>query len=380
MATKNTPALDIGITNAMAKKGIATPAAQKASGLTDVIAQTTALVEQGNAENVDANASFTKDFATSTQTPAVTAVPGSTGLAVDSTRTLAKDTFANTFALVFGAKEASQPYVGKLYELVSGFYKTGSTIDEGLNLAIREARDKNVIPEFTKRFAGIFALEDQQKAGKAIAVPTIAEFFAAEAKMGAVLTDAGLGDLATQDFLGGVIGQGKSVLEVSNLIKNTFDTIDNAPAALKTTLSTYFPGVDRASIAKALLTGQEGAAELDKKIKGISVLSAAGSQGITTDLTTASDIAAQGYDYQGALTGFGTVKNLQRANALAGFEGKEFTQANAIDATFGKSIEQKNRLQQLTESEQARFGGSSGTSKGSFSSGYLNRQGKSGAF
>lgn len=313
-------------------------------------------------------------------TTTVTAVPGSTGLSTTGTRTLAADTFANTLAVIFGAQEASQPYVAKLYSLVSNYYKTGSTVDEALNLAIREARTTNVIPEFTKRFAGIFALDDQLKAGKAVSVPTIAEFFAAEAKMGEVLTNAGLGDLATQEFLGGVIGKGKSVLEVSNLISNTFSTIDNAPAALKATLSTYFPGVDRASIAKALLTGAEGAAALDKKIKGISVLSAAGSQGITTDLATASDVAAQGYDYQQALTGFGTVNQLQRANTIAEFSGNKFTQAQAMSATFGKSIEEKNKLEQLAATEQGRFGASSGTSKGAFSTSYLNRQGKSGAF
>jgi len=156
--------------------------------------------------------------------------------------------------------------------------------------------------------------------------------------MGEVLTNAGLGDLATQEFLGGVIGLGKSVLEVANLISQTFSTIDNAPASLKRDLATYFPGADRVSIARALLTGPEGAAELDKRIKGISVLSAAGSQGITTDLATASDIAAQGYDYQQSLTGFGTVKQLQRANELASLTGDKFTQEQAIQATFGKSI------------------------------------------
>ena len=309
---------------------------------------------------VAAATAATSATSTTSTTSGITAVPGSTGLAAGATRTLARDTFANTFALIFGSKEASQPYVGKLYDLVSGFYKTGSTVDDALNLAIRQAREEKVIPEFTKRFAGIFALDDQFKAGKAISVPTIAEFFAAEAKMGEVLTNAGLGDLATQEFLGNVIGLGKSVLEVGNLISNTFSTIDNAPASLKADFATYFPGVDRVSIARALLTGAEGAAALDKKIKGISVLSAAGSQGITTDLATASDIAAQGYDYQQALTGFGTVNQLQRANTLAEFGGGKFTQAQAMSATFGKSIEEKKRLEQIDALERARYAGRSG--------------------
>jgi hypothetical protein len=178
--------------------------------------------------------------------------------------------------------------------------------------------------------------------------------------MGTTLREAGLGDLATQEFLGGVIGQGKSVLEVGNLISQTFSTIDNAPKALKDTLNTYFPSVDRVSLAKALLTGEAGAAELDKKVKAISVLSAAGSQGITVDLATAGDIAARGFDYEKSLTGFGQVRDLQRANTLAQFEGGTFNQQQAQKYVFEQNQTEKERLRRLSSTEEARFAGSSG--------------------
>ena len=275
-------------------------------------------------------------------------------------RTLASDTFVNTFGLIFGKTEAALPYVKQLYSLVSGFYTSGSTIDESLNLALRQAREEKSIPEFTKRFSGLFAIDDKFKAGEAITVPTIAEFMASEAKLGDVLRDAGLGDLATQEFLGTVLGTGKSVLTTTNIIKDVFNTIDNAPKALKDTLSTYFPGVDRVAIAKAMLTGKAGAEELSNKVKGISVLSAAQQQGVTVDLATAQDIANQGYDYQESLTGFGQVKNLGRANTLAEFSGGKFTQEQAQQAVFGKSIEQQNTLDRLKLEELGRFQGSSG--------------------
>ena len=279
-------------------------------------------------------------------------------------RTLALDTFKNTLALLWGTKEASQPYVGKLYELVTGFYKSGSTIDESINLAIRKAKDENAIPEFTQRFAGIFALEEKRRAGQAVDVPTVTEFFAAEAKMGEVLQSAGLGTLATQEFLGGVIGKGKSVLDVANLISDVFNTIDYAPEALKQTLTTYFPGVDRASIAKAILTGEQGATELSNKIKGISVLSAAGTQGVKgVDLTYAQNLANMGINYQEALTGFGTVKNLERAGTLAEFTDMEFTARQAEKAVFEKSAEQLNILDRIKAQELGRFQGRSGLTK-----------------
>jgi hypothetical protein len=291
-----------------------------------------------------------------------TVLPGSTGeSALTPGRTLAIDTFKNTLALVFGAKEASQPYVAKLYELVSGFYKTGSTQDEALNLAIHEAYNNNAIPEFTKRFAGIFALDAKLRAGEAIQVPTIAEFFAAEAKMGDVLKTAGLGDLANQDFLGNVIGLGKSVSEVSDLISTAFNTIDNAPEALKKTLQEYYPAASRSDLAKAMLMGPEGAKALEKKIAGISVLSAAQTQGVSTDLTQASDIAAMGYSYGQALTGFGEVKGLQRAGELAKIGGTDFTQQQAQNAVFGKNAADLAEIARLKQLEENRFASRTGS-------------------
>ena len=296
---------------------------------------------------------------------------GAAGAAA-SGRTLASDTFTNTFALIFGKAEAAQPYVKQLYTIVSGFYKTGSTIEESLNLAIRQARQDKVIPEFTKRFKGIFDLEDKFIAGAAVEVPTIAEFFAAESKMGELLNQAGLNDLATQEFLGNVIGQGKSVATVANLISDAFNTIDTAPTALRETLNTYFPNVDRTSLAKAILTGEQGAKALSDKIKGISVLSAAGSQGVSgIGLDYAQNLANMGIDYQEALTGFGQVKNLERGNILAQFGGGTFSSAQAQKAVFEKSIEEQNRIDVLRELERGRFLGDAGTTKSSFISGTL---------
>lgn len=289
-----------------------------------------------------------------------TVAPGSTGSETGSEKILAKDTFKNTLALYFGAAEMSKPWVDGLYKSVSGFYKTGSTVAESLNLSLMDIRNNPDMKEFTKRFKGVYALTDMLAGGTAVTVPTIAEYFKSEADMGDTLREAGLGDLATQDFLGDIIGRNKSVLEVGKLITDTFATIDNAPKALKDTLAEYFPTVDRVSLAKALLTGKEGAAALDKKIKGISVLSAAGTQGVKTDLATAGDIAAMGYGYTEALTGFGTVKQLERANVLAGFEGGKFTQEQAQGYVFGKNVAEEERIRLLKEKEKARFSGSSG--------------------
>jgi hypothetical protein len=277
------------------------------------------------------------------------------------TKTLAMETFRNTLALFFGAEEVKKSWVNALYNSVSKFYNTGSTIDESLNLSLQDARNNPELKPFTDRFKGIYALQDRLAKGEAIEVPTIAEFFKSESAMGDVLRQAGMADLASQEFLGNVLGLGKSVLEVTNLINDTFYSIDNAPSALKQDLQSIMQlGVSRTDIAKALLTGAEGAKALDKKIANISTFSAAKSQGVTVDMNTAADIAARGFDYGESLAGFGTVKRLERGKTLAQFGGGDLTQQEAIASTFENNVQAQEKIMRIGEQEGARFAGRSG--------------------
>jgi hypothetical protein len=293
--------------------------------------------------------------------------PGSTGFEAGNERTLAQDTFKNTLALFFGANEMSQPWVNALFKVVSGFYKTGSTIDESLNLALQEARNNPILEPFTKRFAGVYALQDRLAAGEAISVPTIAEFFKSEATLGDRLREVGLGDLATQELLGEVLGTGKSVSAVLNLVNDVFMTIDNAPDALKKDLQVVAPGIDRTSIAKALLLGKRGADELQKKIREVSVFSAAKSQGIGIENALAADIAARGVDYGTALTNFGTVAKgavpLQKLTEISTGQAVKpgEAQGSLIKSIFQQDVRAQEQIRLEAEKEVARFSGSSGT-------------------
>lgn len=287
--------------------------------------------------------------------------PGSSGFRADGTKTLALDTFRNTLALLFGAKEASQPWVTALYDSASKFYNTGSTIDESINLSLQDVRYNPELKPFTDRFKGIYALTDRLAKGEAIEVPTVAEYFKSESAMGDVLRSAGMGELATQDFLGGIIGLGKSVLEVTNLITDTFDRIDNAPSALKADLQAAFPGADRTSIAKAMLLGDKGAAELTKKVKAISVQSAAKTQGVLIDTLTSEDIAAQGYDYNKSLANFATVKQTaERGATLGRMSNIDLTQQEAIASAFGSNAAADEKIRRIAEEEKNRFAQTSG--------------------
>jgi hypothetical protein len=296
-----------------------------------------------------------------------TVTPGSTGFEAGSTKTLALDTFKNTLALYFGAKEMSQPWANALFKSVSGFYKTGATSDESLNLALQDVRNNPELKPFTDRFAGVFALTDRRAKGEAIDVPTIAEFFKSQETLGDRLRQVGLGDLATNEVLGEVLGTGKSVAAVLNLVNDVFMAIDNAPEQLKKDLAVVAPGADRTSIAKALLLGKRGADELEKQIKEVTVLSAAKSQGVGLTNTLAADYAARGFDYATSLEGFGTVaKGAAPLQKLTEFSTQAKSSADEaqqilMKSIFEKDVKAQERIRLEAEKEAARFGGVSGT-------------------
>jgi hypothetical protein len=299
--------------------------------------------------------------------------------------TLAVNTFKNTLALYFGASEMTKPWVDGLYKSVSGFYKTGSSMEESFNLALMESKGNPNMTEFTKRFKGIYDLTELRAKGGVVTVPTIAEYFATETTMGQVLTSAGLGSLANEEFLGNIIGKNVSVTEFTNRISKVYDRIDSAPAELKTTFARYFPSLDRTTLAKALLTGEKGAADLAKEVATYEIVSASEQQGlgaidpvtgkpIGIGLAEAGNIAAQGYGYQAALTGFGQIsQNLQPYEKLMEIaSGQDVSTDDARkqlqDITFGKLASAQRKADQLAAQEEARFRGSSGLGRGGLTS------------
>jgi hypothetical protein len=293
------------------------------------------------------------------------AIPASGVIAPTGTTgpTLAKDFFVNTLALLMGSREeANKPYVTELYKLVSGFYKDGATIPDAINLALYQAKEQKSIPEFTNRFSGIFALQDRRLKGEAIDVPTIAEYVKSQQRLGDILRQSALGDLANETFLNTVMATGKSVDESTSIIVDVFDLIDNAPAAVKAEVAKNYPSVTRAQLATALLTGAEGVKQLEKSVKKSGVIAAGTMQGIQVSDTLASDLVSKGQNFQTAGVGFSKVAQiLPAARRLTSIDAglaagqQEYTTEQAVAATFDQSAKELQILADAAEREGARF-------------------------
>jgi len=282
--------------------------------------------------------------------------PSSTGFTDTGVVTLAANTFANTLGLLMGELEASQPWVEELRGITQGFINTGSTVDEAINLALRDAKAQGKASKFVNRFSAIFKLQDRLNAGESVQVPSIAEYVKSEQALGDVFRAVNLGELATQEVAAKILGDAnKSVAEATAIISDVFGAIDNAPETLKNDLKTYFPGADRTSIAKALLLGKEGADELTKKVKSIEQFSAAKSQGVGINLATGADLAAGGATYGTSLGKFATVKQLERGQDLGRMSNIDFTQNEAIASTFSSSAAADEKIRRIQEEEANRF-------------------------
>jgi len=283
------------------------------------------------------------------------------------TGNLSLDAFINTLSLLMGKEEASKPYVKELYSIVSRFYKQGSTIPDAINLALYQAKEEKSIPEFTNRFSGIFKLQERRAKGEAIDVPTIAEYIKSQQRLGDILRQSGLGDLANETFLNTVMGTGKSVDESTAIITDVFDLIDNAPAVFKAQLAKTFPTVSRSALATALLTGPEGVKQLERTVNKAGVIAAGTAQGLNISEELASDLVSKNQRYGTAGAQFARVAQiLPTAQKLTSIESgmapeKAYTTEQAVAATFDQSATELKRLADLAERERARLSGAAGT-------------------
>jgi hypothetical protein len=265
----------------------------------------------------------------------------------------------------------NKPWVSQIYKRVSGFTKSGSTPEEAFNMAVLESYNDPALADFTKRFKGIFALQKMKQDGKAVTVPTVAEYFATESKMGDILKASNLGDLANEDFLGDVLGKGVSATEFGNRVTQIFDRIDNAPKAIKTTLDRFFPYLDRTSLARALALGDKGASTLQQEIAGYEVLAAGEFQGLglsaalPSGITNAQaqDIAKAGGTFASTLPQFGQIARARETEQkLAEISGKKSLGVTGLtSAVISKSAAELKALEDLTLQEEARFAGKAGT-------------------
>ena len=270
--------------------------------------------------------------------------------------------FINTLKLLIGEKEASQPYITKLFEIQNAYTKAGYTADEALNFTLKDARNLPELAPFKNRFRAIFAIEDLKAQGKYNpAVPTIREYILSENALLDTLNLAGLTDLATQDSVADFFSTGKSVKEITEIVNVSYQSIRKAPKSVRDILEKDFSSVTDAQLVKAMVTGKKGVQAIQDQIAGANVLGASQEQSTKGLFSMTSDqamgLAKSGETYASTKTG---VKNIvgylpQLQAATLRYKQGQFTDQDAINYEFNNNADALQTIKKSKELEESEF-------------------------
>jgi LysM repeat protein len=212
-------------------------------------------------------------------------------------------------------------------------------------------------------------------AGKSVLSP--AEYLRAERSYTEVLKSYGVSNLASKEKLSQFISNDISATEVSDRVGLAINRVQNADPDTKKALAEYYPMLNQADIVGAVLDPTEGLPALQRKIQIAEIGGAALAQGIKTSegktniMMGAETLANLGVTQAKAREGFEQVADVTpRGSFLTSISasGQQYGQLQAEQEAFQGLASAKRARQVLTAEEQARFGGSAGTSKASLAS------------
>lgn len=261
--------------------------------------------------------------------------------------------------------------IGDLSDAITNAVIKGYTTDT-IELIMQDPNSKDPLAvAFQMRFP---ANKARAAAGKSVLSP--AEYLRAERSYTEVLKSYGVSNIASKEKLSSFIANDISATEVADRVGIAINRVQNADPDTKKALAEYYPMLNQADIVNAVLDPAEGLPALQRKIQIGEIGGAALAQGIKTSegktniMMGAEALANLGVTQAKAREGFQAVAEVTpRAEFLSQISpGENYGQLQAEQEAFqGLASARRARLS-LTEQEKARFGGSSGTGKGSLAS------------
>jgi len=243
--------------------------------------------------------------------------------------------------------------------------------EDTITIALRES------PAYKARFIGN---EARAKAGLQVLTP--AEYLNLEDSYRQTLRAYGLNQFDNNAYVSQFIGNDMSNTELNSRISTAVQRVQNADPAVMSQLTDYY-GVNKGDLLSYVLDPKQQLANIERRVASSEIGVAGGRQGLNVSQGVAEQLAAQGVTQAEAQKGYSNIADiLPTAQKLSGIYGNQpgYNQADAEQETFnGLASAQRKRLA-LAQTEQASFSGSSGTAKGSFSTGYLSKQNSAGQY
>lgn len=261
--------------------------------------------------------------------------------------------------------------IGDLGDAITNAVIKGYTTST-IELIMQDPNSKDPLAvAFQMRFP---ANKARAAAGKSVLSP--AEYLRAERSYTEVLKSYGVSNIASKEKLSSFIANDISATEVADRVGIAINRVQNADPDTKKALAEYYPMLNQADIVNAVLDPAEGLPALQRKIQIGEIGGAALAQGIKTSegktniMMGAEALANLGVTQAKAREGFQAVAEVTpRGEFLSQISpGENYGQLQAEQEAFQGLASARRARISLTEQEKARFGGSSGTTKGSLAS------------
>jgi hypothetical protein len=297
---------------------------------------------------------------------------------INTSTTQAAPTAAQTAAAVAGATVLSAADKSRLdaIEVMKARFKQyglETLVEKIRQLAIEGATESTITlqlqetPEYQTRFKANTA---RLKNNLTVLAP--AEYLAVEDSYRQTLRAYGLKQFDTDEYVSQFIANDVSPTELSNRVQLAVQRVQNADPAISKTLRDYY-GIGQADLVAYTLDPATQFKKIERQVQAAEIGTAARIQGLETGVTVAEQLAAQGVTQAEAQKGYATIAEIlptaEKLSDIYGSTLEGYGQSQAEQEVFNNLASAQRVRQKLTAREVALFGGSSGLSKTSLSTG-----------
>jgi hypothetical protein len=268
--------------------------------------------------------------------------------------------------------------LGELAAEISGYMTSGLTAGEAL---IKLKTNPN--GAYATRFAGNFArVKNGLNALSEAAYMELENSYTNTLKSYGLSNMLGMDSKSNWKIFANYIANDISAVEFKDRIATVQDRVVNADPATKELFKKWYPSLTDKDLVAYFLNPTETIGKLKEKVTTAEIGAAFMGQNLSTDMTSASDLARYGIDRAGAILGASQIAEvLPEASKLGNIyeeAGITYSQKTGEEEFLKSSDEAKRKRSRLASMERGSFSGSSGNAPGAYSTGYLKKSSTAG--
>ena len=268
--------------------------------------------------------------------------------------------------------------LGELADEISGYMTSGFTAGEAL-IKLKT----NPSGAYATRFAGNFArVKNGLNALSEAAYMELENSYTNTLKSYGLSNMLGMDSKSNWKTFANYIANDISAVEFKDRIGTVQDRVVNADPATKELFKKWYPSLTDKDLVAYFLNPTETIGKLKEKVTTAEIGAAFMGQKLSTDMTSAGDLARYGIDRAGAILGASQIAEvLPEASKLGNIyeeAGITYSQKTGEEEFLKSSDEAKRKRSRLASMERGSFSGSAGNAPGAYSTGYLKKSSTAG--